>query len=75
MKTETGVELEENDATKIITRHAEVHGISARCFLATFPNGYREYVLVEGGNPVFASQLFEQVAAHIDMWALADGKN
>lgn len=72
METTTGVKLEQTFMTECMKLQANQYGLtSLRVFLATHPDGKKEYLLADGAEPIFASQLAEAVAAHIDMMALA----
>lgn len=53
--------------THNIDSYARHKGILVQCFLATHPDGVREYVLIEDGRPVFAHTSIEHLGARIDM--------
>lgn len=52
------------------TRYAIRKGLhNAQVWLATHPDGMKEYVLTIGENAEFSSQSYEAIGAHIDMLA------
>ena len=67
-----GVVLDDGDSMCANLRNRiENHGLkNLRVFLATQPNGYQEWLLVEGQEPVFACQSSEAMWAHIDTYKL-----
>jgi len=72
MKLRNGVKLYETPLTRRLEQYAtayELEGI--RVYLAEQPDGYQEYLIVQGDRPVFASQKYEDACVHIDMMYLA----
>ena len=68
---ENGIELRRDcDGAKGLQRWADEKEVNVRIFLAIHPNKYKEYLAVEGDTPVFASQSYEAMAAHIDIMAI-----
>lgn len=71
MELRNGVKLYETPLTRQLEQAAaayELEGI--RVYLAEQASGYREYLIVQGERPVFASQKYEDACAHIDMMYL-----
>jgi hypothetical protein len=65
------IELYTSGFTELVEEHAKKKGLkNIRCYIAVSPNGYREYLLIEGQTPIFVSQKIEDVAAHVDIMAM-----
>lgn len=72
MELRNGVKLYETPLTRLLEQTAaayELEGI--RVYLAEQLGGYREYLIVQGERPVFASQKYEDACVHIEMMYLA----
>lgn len=53
-----------------LTDYAKRKGVTdIQVLLAMFPNGHTEWVIVRENCPIFASQVLETVACHIDAMA------
>lgn len=57
--------------TAILDASAKEKALPVRAFVATHPDGMKEYVLVEGGAAIYAAQSFEFVAARLDIMSFA----
>jgi hypothetical protein len=67
----SGIKLYVNRQTAIVEQYAtEKHVDNLRCFLAD-EHDRKEFVIVVGQNPEFASPRFEDIAVHIDAMAMA----
>lgn len=67
--TETGILLDdESDRLTVLKGHIKYCGLdNIRIFLATDPNGVQSYLLVDGSEPIYESQIAEAVWCHLDM--------
>ena len=57
-------------ADKSATDYAKTRGVEAQVWLTELPNGYRSYLIVKDGLPIFEAQQIEAVGAHIDIMCL-----
>ena len=72
---ENGIKLYTNRVTSGLSQYANEKKLRGyRFFLAVDPQGYRELLMVQGIQPVFASTKLEDVAAHIDILAMTQEK-
>lgn len=72
MTLENGLTLDSDEAeAPRLTAWALKKGlVGILAFIATDPKGRKEYLLVKGDTPIFASVQFEAAAVHIDIMAL-----
>lgn len=71
MKTSTGVVLNKTEMAIYLDHVAKRYKLPVQCFVATFPNGRQEYVLLENGELVFTSQQMEAVDARLTAMGLS----
>jgi len=67
-----GTILDSNDSqAQTATKYAGYLRLDhVRVFLAIHPSGEEEYLIIENGQPVFASQQYESVGARLGVMAM-----
>lgn len=65
--TSTGVKLTETPMTHMMDAQAKRRAVDVKAYVATFPTGEQQYVLVENGAVVYENTSAEAVAYRIDL--------